>query len=150
MRYLTLFVAIIFFLLLIFYLIKAPKGEIIIEKEKKALLIRKETLYVEIADNPEERAIGLAFRKNLLPNEGMLFIFEKEGIYPFWMRNTFIPLDIAFISKDNIIIDIQRMTPLDDKKTYQPLKPFLYALEVNQGYFEEKGIKIGDTIYLKW
>uniref|UniRef100_A0A7V4FF18 DUF192 domain-containing protein n=1 Tax=candidate division WOR-3 bacterium TaxID=2052148 RepID=A0A7V4FF18_UNCW3 len=150
MRYLTLFVAIIFFLLLIFYLVKAPKKEIIIEKEKKILLIKNETLYVEIANNPEERAIGLAFRKNLPLNEGMLFIFEKEGIYPFWMRNTFIPLDIAFISKDNIIIDIQRMIPLDDKRTYQPDKPFLYALEVNQGYFEEKGIKIGDTIYLKW
>ncbi|MCS7249642.1 MAG: DUF192 domain-containing protein [candidate division WOR-3 bacterium] len=149
MRYLTLFVAIIFFLLLIFYLVKGPKTEFTFEKEKKILLIKNETLYVEIADNPEERAIGLSFRKNLPHNEGMLFIFEKEGIYPFWMKNTFIPLDIAFISKDNIIIDIQRMTPLDDKKTYQPNKPFLYALEVNQGYFEEKKIKIGDTILLK-
>ncbi|MEO0087904.1 MAG: DUF192 domain-containing protein, partial [candidate division WOR-3 bacterium] len=64
MRYLTLFVAIIFFLLFIFYLVKTPKKEIIIEKEKKILLIKNETLYVEIANNPEERAIGLAFRKN--------------------------------------------------------------------------------------
>lgn len=150
MRNLTLFVATIFFLLLIFYLFKVPKKDIYLENRKKMLLIKNETLYVEIADNPQKRVLGLSFRKSLNEDEGMLFIFEKEGIYPFWMKDTYIPLDIAFISKDFIIIDIQKMTPMDKQKTYQPNRPFLYALEVNQGYFESRKIKVGDTIHLKW
>lgn len=155
MRYLTLFIAVIFSLLLIFYFWSLFKEKnlpqnISLEKEKKMLIIKNETLYVEIADTPLKRITGLSYRRNLGENEGMLFVFEKEGIYPFWMRNTNLPLDIAFISKDFIIIDIQRMTPMEEKRVYQPERPFLYALEVNQGYFESKKIKVGDTVYLKW
>src|SRR3989344_7461514 len=66
---------------------------------------------VEVSDSPEERARGLMYRESLGENEGMLFIFEDEEIYPFWMKNTLILLDIIWISSDLIIVDIKKVVP---------------------------------------
>jgi len=88
----------------------------------------------------------LMFRQHLPPDVGMLFVFEYEGFHSFWMKNTFIPLDIAFINSEGEIVDIQQMEPLNDVKTYVPPTPIQYALEMNQGWFKKYGIQVGDKV----
>jgi uncharacterized protein len=111
---------------------------------------RKEVrVRVEIADNAFERARGLMYRTALAEDRGMLFIFEAEQKLSFWMKNTRIPLSIAFIDSEGRIVDIQDMRPLDDDPPhYVSAKPAQYALEVNQGFFEERGVKVGDRAEL--
>ena len=104
---------------------------------------------VEVADDPAERAKGLMYRKALGKNRGMLFIYPEERELSFWMKNTLIPLSIAFIDSERRIIDIQDMKPLDDKPPhYVSSEPAQYALEVNQGFFEKGGVKVGDRVEL--
>jgi uncharacterized membrane protein (UPF0127 family) len=111
---------------------------------------RKEVrVRVEIADNAFERARGLMYRTALTEDRGMLFIFKAEQKLSFWMKNTRIPLSIAFIDSEGRIVDIQDMRPLDDDPPhYVSAKPAQYALEVNQGFFEERGVKVGDRAEL--
>jgi uncharacterized membrane protein (UPF0127 family) len=104
---------------------------------------------VEIADNASEHARGLMYRTTLAENRGMLFIFEGEQKPSFWMKNTLIPLSIAFIGSEGRIVDIQDMKPLDDDPpSYVSARPAQYALEVNQGFFEERGVEVGDRAKL--
>ncbi len=103
-------------------------------------------LKVEIVQNDEERMRGLMYREQLPEDEGMLFVFEEARIQSFWMRNTFIPLDIAFIDAGGKIIDIQRMEPLDETKSYLSPAPVPYVLEVNAGWFERNAIKVGEMV----
>ncbi len=104
---------------------------------------------VEIADNASEHARGLMYRTTLAENRGMLFIFEGEQTLSFWMKNTLIPLSIAFIGSEGRIVDIQDMKPLDDDPpSYVSARPAQYALEVNQGFFEERGVEVGDRAEL--
>ncbi|MEO0115248.1 MAG: DUF192 domain-containing protein [candidate division WOR-3 bacterium] len=117
------------------------------EPKRITLIIKGAKLNVEIANTPEERSLGLMYRQTLAQDQGMLFIFEEDGIYPFYMKNTKIPLSIAFIDQKGVIIDIQQMTPFDEQTQHYPNKPFLYALETNQGWFFENGIKPGDTVF---
>jgi uncharacterized protein len=107
--------------------------------------INNKILYVEIADNDEKRSLGLMFRKYLPDSVGMLFIFDSSGIYPFWMKNTYIPLSIAFIDENYKIIDIFDLEPLDETPIF-PLKKFKYALEVNRNWFKRNDIKVGDRV----
>ena len=111
---------------------------------------RKEVrVRVEIADNAFERARGLMYRTVLAEDRGMLFVYGGEQKLSFWMKNTFIPLSIAFIDSEGRIVDIQDMKPLDDDPPhYVSAKPVQYALEVNQGFFEERGVKVGDKAEL--
>jgi uncharacterized membrane protein (UPF0127 family) len=104
---------------------------------------------VEIADNASEHARGLMYRTTLAENRGMLFIFEGEQKHSFTMKNTLIPLSIAFIGSEGRIVDIQDMKPLDDDPpSYVSARPAQYALEVNQGFFEERGVEVGDRAKL--
>ncbi|MDT7880877.1 MAG: DUF192 domain-containing protein [Candidatus Hydrothermia bacterium] len=107
--------------------------------------INNKILYVEIADNDEKRSLGLMFRKYLPDSVGMLFIFDSSGIYPFWMKNTYIPLSIAFIDENYKIIDIFDLEPLDETPIF-PLKKFKYALEVNRNWFKRNDIRVGDKV----
>ncbi len=101
-------------------------------------------LLVEIADSPEERTRGLMFRENLLENAGMLFEFDGQTQTGFWMKNTAIPLSIAFIDSNDVIIDIQDMTPLL-LDLHTPSAPYAYAVEANQGWFARNGVKVGSA-----
>jgi len=105
-------------------------------------------LNAEIADTSEKREKGLMFRKVLNESEGMLFVFEKEKKLNFWMKNTFIPLDIAYVDKNGIINEIYHMKPLDVSLTYNSIKPAMFALEVNVNWFSRHNIKIGSKIEL--
>ena len=110
------------------------------------LTIKNYKIAVEVVETEEKRMLGLMYRSVLAQDQGMLFIFDQVGIYSFYMKNTKIPLSIAFIDPIGIILDIQQMTPLDEQTQHYPDKPFLYALETNQGWFFEKQIKAGDTV----
>jgi uncharacterized protein len=104
---------------------------------------------VEVADDLAEQAKGLMDRTTLGENRGMLFVYPQERELSFWMKNTLIPLSIAFIDSERRIIDIQNMKPLDDKPPhYVSAEPAQYALEVNQGFFEERGVRVGDRVEL--
>ena len=104
---------------------------------------------VEIADSPDELARGLMGRTTLGENRGMLFVFPDEELLSFWMKNTLIPLSIAYMDSDGRIVDLQDMKPLDDDPPhYVSTEPAKYALEVNQGFFEERGVKVGDRAEL--
>jgi uncharacterized membrane protein (UPF0127 family) len=104
---------------------------------------------VEIADGPFEQQRGLMYRTSLGEDRGMLFVFQREQPLSFWMKNTRIPLSIAYIDSKGRITDILDMKPLDDKPPhYVSSEPVQYALEVNQGFFDEHGVKVGDTARL--
>jgi len=103
-------------------------------------------LFVETAQTDDQRMRGLMYRESLPRDQGMLFVFPAAQIQSFWMRNTFIPLDIAFINSDGIIVDIQHMKPVDESVLYTSSAPALYALEVNAGWFEKNGIQAGASV----
>lgn len=104
-------------------------------------------LQVEIADSDAERQRGLMERTALGQDRGMLFVFDGEQQLSFWMKNTLIPLSVAYIDSEGRIIDIQDMQPLDET-SHPSAEPAQYALEVNQGYFAEHGVEVGDTAEL--
>jgi hypothetical protein len=110
------------------------------------ITINGAALFVETAQSDDERQRGLMFRENLPEDQGMLFVFPVAQVQSFWMRNTFIPLDIAFISSEGVIVDIQRMKPVDESILYTSSGPALYALEVNAGWFEKHGIQAGAAV----
>jgi len=104
---------------------------------------------VEIADGPFEQMRGLMYRTALGQDRGMLFVYEVEQYLSFWMKNTRIPLSIAFIDSKGRITGILDMKPMDDKPPhYVSSEPVMYALEVNQGFFDKHGVKVGDHVEL--
>lgn len=120
-----------------------PKGKLKIYDGDKELIIP-----IEIANRPELWSFGLMFREDIPWEYGMLFIFPNEESGGFWMKNTYIPLDIAFIDSDKTIFSIQRMLPCSDDNcpVYYSPKPYRYTLEVKAGFFERFGFKEGSKI----
>jgi uncharacterized membrane protein (UPF0127 family) len=106
-------------------------------------------LAVELATTPKARACGLSNRVKLPENHGMLFIYPTPGPRTFWMKDTHIPLSIAFFDDSGLITSIQHMTPMQTDERYRSLQPVRYALEVNQGWFAEHGIGVGDHVEMK-
>lgn len=103
------------------------------------------SLSVEVVDTAESRAKGLMHRSSLSWGEGMLFVFESEQPLSFWMKNTLIPLDIAYADIDGVIFQIEQMEP--QTLTPHPSSRYAkYALEVNHGWFAASVVKIGDKI----
>lgn len=105
---------------------------------------RADTVFAEVARTPDERAQGLMYREELAEDAGMLFVFQDLEERAFWMQNTFIPLDIAYMDPSFRIIDIKPMEP-EDETFVESSGPAQYALEVNRGWFEEHGVTVGDT-----
>ncbi|MFC1683032.1 DUF192 domain-containing protein [Candidatus Zixiibacteriota bacterium] len=101
---------------------------------------------VRVSQRPEELEQGLKLIENLAPDEGMLFVFEKQKILHFWMQDTPLPLSVAFIDKSGRIVDIQQMEPLNDKTIHTSRQKALYALEMNAGWFQKHGVKVGDVV----
>ena len=109
------------------------------------LTIRGVTAYVEISSTRSKRALGLMYRKSLPEDQGMLFVYPDSQKRSFWMKNTYIPLSLAYISEDGRIFQIVDMKPLDES-SYHSVKPAQYVLEVNNGWFKRNGIEVGDII----
>lgn len=104
----------------------------------------KKTIKVELAKTQFERTTGLMYRKNMSPDSGMLFVFEKKQPLSFWGMNTYIPLDIAFIDDDKIV-DIKKIVPLSTKAVKCDM-PCSRALEVTSNFFESNEIKVGSSV----
>lgn len=102
-------------------------------------------LTVELADDGAEQGTGLMFRESMPEDHGMLFDFGNESPRRFHMRNTLIPLSLAFIAADGVIIDIQDMAPLSNESYVSPA-PVRYGLEMNHGWFERNGVAVGDVM----
>ncbi|WP_419887198.1 DUF192 domain-containing protein [Neobacillus niacini] len=105
-------------------------------------------LTVQIADTPKKRDKGLMFVEKLPDNEGMLFVFSTKTYGGFWMKNTLIPLSIAFLDSEGKILKILDMVPCKEEicPTYDPKLLYHYALEVNLGWFAKNQIKQGDFV----
>ena len=97
-------------------------------------------LRAEIADSAYKRSRGLMFRESLPKNQGMIFIFPGEKNRSFWMKNTYIPLSIAYVSKEGNINEIHNMKPLNTSITYPSSLPAKFAIEVNQNWFKKNNI----------
>ena len=116
------------------------------EKIEVSIYNKNITFNVEVAKTIEERRTGLMYRKKLLNNEGMLFIFPREKIIQLWMKNTYIPLDVIFISENKVIVDIKKnMEKLSETIVKSKVKS-RYALEFNAGLINKLDIEIGDKI----
>jgi len=109
------------------------------------LKIDGNALWAEVANKEATQMTGLMFRKNLDWDCGMLFVFSNSATRNFWMRNTYIPLGIAFVDDQGKILNILEMTPLSDK-IYSSDGAAKYVLEVNKGWFEKNKVKAGDKI----
>jgi uncharacterized membrane protein (UPF0127 family) len=99
----------------------------------------------ELAATAGQREIGLMFRPSMPPNEGMLFVFEQPGQQCFWMKNTLIPLSVAFLADDGSVVNVDDMKPqtLDAHCSARPVR---YVLEMNVGWFAKRGIKAGSKV----
>lgn len=102
-------------------------------------------IQAEIGSTPDERSRGLMFRKSLGPNQGMAFLFEQTAIHCMWMKNTLVPLSVAFLGEDGRIINIADMQP-QTEVSHCATKPARYALEMNKGWFATRGLKTGSPI----
>lgn len=109
------------------------------------LYIKEKTIRVEVARTEEEQAKGLMGRRSLGRDEGMLFVYEKDVHHGFWMKDTLIPLSIAFMDQGGRIMAIMDMEPLT-LDIHRPPRAFRYALEMNQGWFAAHRIEVGDFV----
>lgn len=109
-------------------------------------------LDVQLAQTPDQRQIGLMWRKEMPQHEGMLFVFEQATVQCFWMRNTLIPLTAAFVDDDGTIVNLADMQPQKDD-SHCSSKPVRFVLEMNQGWFAKRqikpGFKLGGTVFSK-
>jgi len=142
----NLLTAFVFFVLAvaIYFFVEIPFSK------KHIITIRGASLEVEVANTDHLRKAGLMGRSYLDMDKGMLFIFPKEDVQAFWMKNTLIPLSIAFVKANRKIVQISKMAPdkWDGKLANTISKEKVkYALEVNQGWFENNGIKEGNTLH---
>jgi uncharacterized membrane protein (UPF0127 family) len=110
------------------------------------LKIANSSLFAEVADTPQTSANGLMFRDSLPEDHGMLFIFEKPDTASFWMRNTKIPLSIAYIDSAGNILEIKSLRPLDETPVASTSSEVAFALEVNEGWFMRNGVSMGAKI----
>lgn len=109
------------------------------------LKIAQYTVQAEVAATEASRSYGLMHRASLLPNHGMLFVFDGAAGHCFWMKNTPLPLSIAFIAADGSILNIADMQPYSEEG-HCPTAPALYALEMQQGWFRERKIQAGEQV----
>ncbi len=109
------------------------------------LRIGGHALKVEVVSTDEERMKGLMFREKLGKNDGMLFIFDEPAYHAMWMKNTLIPLSVAFVTREGVILNILDMEP-KSLDSHQSAGPSVYAIETNKGWFAERRIKAGDAV----
>ena len=109
------------------------------------LKVAGHALKVEVAQNDEALQQGLMFRKALGRDDGMLFIFGEPAYHSMWMKNTLIPLSVAFLDADGRILNILDMEP-QTLDTHTAAGPAVYAIETNKGWFAEKKVKAGDRV----
>ena len=110
-----------------------------------SLAVGKHPIRVEVVQKDEDRMKGLMFREKLGKNDGMLFIFADPGYHSMWMMNTLIPLSVAFLDRDGVILNIEDMEP-KTTDSHMAAGPAVYAVETNKGWFAERKLKPGDKV----
>ena len=110
-----------------------------------SLGVAKHPIRVEVAQNDAQREKGLMFRKSMGKDDGMLFIFDDPGYHSMWMMNTLIPLSVAFIDRDGVILNVEDMEP-QTTDSHTAAGPAVYAIETNKGWFAGKKVKAGDKV----
>lgn len=156
--------AIVFSLSLLYIISKKDDSSNIIQEENLDIKFNKQgsldfmsangsslltTIDIEVADNTQLRARGLMYRKSIPNNAGMLFTFDFEDYQGFWMKNTYIALDILFVNSNKEIVTLHANTIPMSKNNYESTEPAMYVVEVNAGYCMENNIKVGDLISFK-
>lgn len=109
------------------------------------VVLKGKSFYVEVADNDPARMKGLMFREHMPADRGMIFLFPEEAMQAFWMKNTLIPLAVAFVADDGTVVNVDEMKP----QTLNPhcsTKPVRFVLEMNTGWFAKRGIKEGSKL----
>ena len=131
-------------------IVSPPQKETVTPQTRTTVTIGSQQFDVEVVDTPAERQRGLMWRESLPPEQGMLFVFEREGFYPFWMKNTLIPLDVIWIAESGEIIDIHTLFPCPPETlscpSTAPAGMARYVLEVNAGEFNGK---VGDMVKIE-
>lgn len=102
-------------------------------------------IQTQVAATPEQRSIGLMYRREMPPSEGMLFIFEQPAGQCFWMKNTLLPLTAAFVADDGTIVNLADMKP-QTLDSHCSAKAVRYVLEMHQGWFAKRGIRAGTKL----
>jgi uncharacterized membrane protein (UPF0127 family) len=126
----------------------APRSAVTFEDQDGMIA---STLFVEVADAPDEHRRGLMGVEHLPADEGMAFVFDGPTETTFWMKNTLIPLSIAFVDDGGVVIGIRDMQPCEAGPcpSYGVDRPFVLAVEANQGWFDDHGIGAGDRANLQ-
>lgn len=146
------FVLLVFIVLPIYFLFQKPNYS----KCKKAYLIKNNhKIELDIAYTKTQKSIGLMFIRKLDENKGMIFVFDNDEEHVFWMKNTYIPLDIIFVSNDFRIVDIfenvrQSYEEEPDDRVERVYSHGTYVIEVNAGLVKKMGLSIGQKIKIKW
>ena len=120
---------------------EGPQGKL----QTTELTAGMHVIQAELAMTPAQQQTGMMFRRTMGTNEGMLFVSEDTGVRCFWMRNTLLPLAIAFIADDGTIVNIAEMAPQSDA-SHCSTKPVRFALEMNTGWFAKRGVKAGTRL----
>ena len=113
------------------------------------MVLAERTVFVDVADTPEKRSVGLSGHEELAPDEGMLFVFPEDGIYAFWMKDMRFSIDILWISREGVIVDMQqKVAPETYPAAYTPRKEARYVLELPSGWVERYTVELGDAVQL--
>ncbi|MBB6577896.1 uncharacterized membrane protein (UPF0127 family) [Comamonas odontotermitis] len=117
-------------------------GEPQMNLPRAELSVGMHRIHAQVAQTPRQREVGLMHRKEMPAAEGMLFVFEQPAMQCFWMKNTLLPLTAAFVADDGTIVNLADMQPMTED-SHCSRKPVRYVLEMNQGWFKQKGIAEG-------
>jgi uncharacterized membrane protein (UPF0127 family) len=120
-------------------------GSALAEMPRTELTAGFHRIDAEVAANQSDRSQGLMHRRSLGANQGMIFVFPVTATHCFWMKNTPLPLAIAFLDEKGVIVDIDEMAP-ETETSHCPSRPARFALEMNSGWFKAKGLKPGAVI----
>ena len=143
-----LFIVILAVLGYLFFVKKDVAVQIIKPVFAPQVRIAGNVFHVDVADEPEERLLGLSNRESLGKNRGMIFLFEKENLYGFWMKDMFFPIDIVWIKGNQIVGFSEDLEPddLSDRPLYYPPDLVDKVLEINAGEVQRLGIRVGDPV----
>ena len=137
---------ILFLIALVVFVYLSKKGNPNFQTQE--IIIKNQKYNLEIARTLPQKSVGLSNRIKLCQNCGMVFIFAKDGIQPFWMKDTLIPLDMIWINSNGQITDIITTTDINSTKILQNTKPAKYVIELNADDSRKIGLETGDTIDL--
>jgi len=127
------------------FAVAASAAQTVVELPTVPLTINGNKLIAEVAKTTDQQMTGLMYRFSLKPDHGMVFVFDRSEQRAFWMKNTYIPLSIAFVTADGRILNIEDMAPRDET-SHLSAGPAMYAIEMRKGWFAERGIKAGDRV----